>query len=174
MFSKLSDSEKKVLRIWAIVGSIIFIGLVIIAIIDKVNPALIDISGEYSYKIVKDETRYYTVSNAISKYASYINAKDKESILTILDDDYKKNNNINDDNVLDIVGNFDKNISIMPSYMCSRKRNDKITQYIFNASINDTKGEQITTKNYSVYLDSENMIFSVEEVTSEYLGGNCK
>lgn len=174
MFSSLSDSEKKVLRIWGIVASIIFIGLVIIAIINKVNPALIDISGEYSYRIVKDETRYYTVSNTISKYASYINAKDKESILTILDNDYKKNNDINVDNVLEKVGNFDKNISITPSYMCSRKRNDEITQYIFSASINDTKGDKITTKNYSVYLDSKNMTFSVEEVTSEYLGGNCK
>lgn len=174
MFKELSDSEKKVLRIWGIVGGTIFLGLVAIAIVNRINPAILDFNGDYKFKIVKDETRYYTVANAMTKYSSYINSKDSENVLTILDENFKKSNNVNKDNVLEKVGNFDKTISIIPSYMCSRKKSENVTQYIFSSTINDIKGEAITKKNYSVYLDASNMTYSVEEITDEYLGGNCK
>lgn len=91
MIKNLSDGEKKTLLAWFMVAVIFLLVLIVIKII---NP---DFSfkkkTDYSkneYSIVTDYNRYYTVSNAINKYYSFINAHEYESVYHILDEEYTK------------------------------------------------------------------------------------
>ena len=70
---KLSDSEKKVLTFWAILGVVIISGLLIFKLVAPDSFDRLFKLGEYDkkYKLVQDRTRYYTVSNSLIKYYEY-------------------------------------------------------------------------------------------------------
>ena len=92
----ISDSQKKVLTVWALIGLIIFLLVVLIAI---VSPKQKNIKEEEKItannsNLVINRSRYYTVKNAITKYYSYVNMEDYNSVLNILDKKYKEENNI--------------------------------------------------------------------------------
>lgn len=95
MANRLSNQEKKVLSFWGI-GLIVFI--LIIMIINYFFPIknliyqLSNHEGNKNtkYRLVDDYTRYSTVSGAIEKFYSFINMKEYDSAIKILDEEYVK------------------------------------------------------------------------------------
>ncbi|MDD4187620.1 MAG: hypothetical protein PHX04_02515 [Bacilli bacterium] len=62
-----------------------------------------DITGKNNDKIVlvKDYSRFFTVSNAGNKYINYLQKEDKEKLFLLLSESYISVNNITKDNILD-------------------------------------------------------------------------
>ena len=56
--------------------------------------------------IVENRSEFFTVSSCVDFYLSYVVDKDSESILNVLDKNFKKDNNINEANVLDKIKTF--------------------------------------------------------------------
>ena len=173
MFKDLGESEKKVLKVWGSIALVLMIGLTVAAIMMKLDNTTEE--AKKGYAILQDSTRYYTAANALNKYYAFVNAKDADSVLKILADDYKKDNNITKDNVMEKVG-YDKNVSVTPGYMCFYEYKTGVVEYIFKGTVkNMNKADEILDeKYYRVILDGNNMTFSVEQITEKYFGGKCK
>ena len=173
MFKELGESEKKVLKVWGIIALVLMIGLIVAAIMTKLDNT--SPNGNKGYVILRDSTRYYTVSNALNKYYAFVNSKDAKSTYKILADKYKEKNGITEKNVIEKVG-YEKSVSVTPSYMCYAEYKTGIVEYIFKGTIkNMNKANDILgDKYYKVTLDGNNMTFTVEEISEKYFGGNCK
>lgn len=175
MIKNLSDGEKKTLLAWFIVAAIFLLILIVIKII---NPDFtFKKKTDYSknqYSIVTDYNRYYTVSNAINKYYSFINAHEYESVYHILDEEYTKEKNVDKDTVINIISDATKALSYQSRLMCYKDIADGITSYLI-------KGEEVfmnsldvnKTIYYEVILDGNNFHFSLKPIEEDFFGGNC-
>lgn len=174
MFDNLSDDQRKVLRIWFIVGLIILLLLLIFSYSvykeKKENEALYN----SSYTKVKDYSRYYTVASLVEKFYSYINSKDYNSVLIILNNDYKNNNSINIDNLDNYLPKHDVSIGFQPGLMCSKQMSKNLTSYYIKGNtVSSNTGDKITDSYYNIILDSSNFTYSISILSSDEYRGEC-
>lgn len=114
--------------------------------------------------IVTSSSKFYTVSNCVSRYISYLNADDSDSIYLLLDSSYKKKNNISIDNVLDNIGRFDNNYSFQATKMFQEDLNSNITKYYVKGylSVEDIDSSTNRSDYYLiVLLDTKNSTYSI-------------
>ena len=121
-----------------------------------------------------DVNRFFTIDSAISKYFSYITSKDDASILTILDSDYIKRNNITASNVYDFVGGYDANISsnLEEAYQISSYNN--IYKYYVKVVLRLETLYDSTLQEYVYYIVTinENELTFAMEPISEIIYSN--
>ena len=121
-----------------------------------------------------DVNRFFTIDSAISKYFSYITSKDDASILTILDSDYIKRNNITASNVYDFVGEYDANISsnLEEAYQISSYNN--IYKYYVKVVLRLETLYDSTLQEYVYYIVTinENELTFAMEPISEIIYSN--
>lgn len=172
MFS-LSEAERKTLIVWAIVAVIVFI----IVLLIKVNPKedaekeLITAPGT---NYVNDRNRYYTVKNAITKYYSFINARDYDSVLKILDSNYIKDNKIDLDTVTNYVSNEDIQVSYNTGVMCLKSVKKGVYTYAIEGNeIGMNTGNLIKVRYYEMILDGNTSLFSVRPIEENYYKEVC-
>lgn len=83
---------------------IIFIVIIIFCVINRIY--VLFFSNETSSKntvyIVNDEYLYAVINQCILKYVGYLNNEDSNALLSIYDMNYKEQNNITSENVLEI------------------------------------------------------------------------
>lgn len=126
-------------------------------------------------RLVTNYSNFYTVSSCLYRTITYINSKDINSLLLILTDKYKKDNNINENNVLDIFPNMKDSSSFNPKKMYYETVTNDVTKYyvygyiekeelIENVEVN--KPDR-TIAYFVVYLDSAKKIFSIEPYSGE-------
>lgn len=172
MFKDLSYEERKVLLIWCVVGVIIFA----IAIVLKLFVVNEENSKIYSepYKVLQDRDRYYTVNGALTKYYSFINAKNYKSVVNILDNKYIVDNDINENNVSGYLTNTEKLLSYVPKVMCFKLIDEGVTSYyVAGNEVNMNDSKQLNNKYYEVILDGNDLVFSVKPLDEETYGGKC-
>ena len=87
---KISETERKVLIIWLIIGVLVFLAVVLINIKPKTSKTE-QPNTTPGENHVSDRIRYYTVKNAINKYYSYKNISDYDLIKTAVDNFDDKN-----------------------------------------------------------------------------------
>lgn len=172
---KLSDSEKKVLTFWAILGVVIISGLLIFKLVAPDSFDRLFKLGEYDkkYKLVQDRTRYYTVSNSLIKYYEYSSNKDSQAVFDILNDNYKKNNNINSSS--DIKFKEDQtNLTFNSRLMCQKKiKKGVYSFYVSGFESNPNVSGRLNVAYYEVVLDDNNYLFSVQPIDEKTFGGEC-
>ena len=121
-----------------------------------------------------DVNRFFTIDSTISKYFSYITSKDDASILTILDSDYIKRNNITASNVYDFVGEYDANISsnLEEAYQISSYNN--IYKYYVKVVLRLETLYDSTLQEYVYYIVTinENELTFAMEPISEIIYSN--
>ena len=176
MASKLgiTKQEKKVLTYWGI-GLLVIIGLIIIVnfffpmsnglrkLFDKNS------SSEASYKIVDDFSRYSTVSTAIEKFYSFVNMKDYDSAIKILDEEYVNKNNINSSNIKNYLYVSDSLLSFQPNKMYVKSNKGIMTFYVDGKLINSLTGEFYKYEYLKVILDGNTFHFSIRPIVeNEY------
>ncbi len=114
--------------------------------------------------IVTSSSKFYTVSNCISRYISYLNAGDADSIYLLLDSSYKKKNNISINNVLDIIGGSNNFYSFQATKMYQEELDSNITKYYVKGYIFvDDIDSSTNRSNYYliVILDTKNSTYSI-------------
>lgn len=175
MIKNLSDAEKKTLLVWFIAAIIILLILVFVKIVwpNFTSKSQTDYSKN-EYSVVSDYNRYYTVSNAISKYYAFINAHEYTSVYHILDESYTKEMNVDESTVINIISDADKALSYRPRLMCSKDIAEGITSYIVEGEeggMNSLESDQ--TLYYEVVLDGNTFHYSIKPIEEDFFGGNC-
>ena len=120
MIDRLTEDQRKVLIIW------FFLALFLIALLVLIASRKIKAKHDYpldkNYIVVKDYSRYYTVTSVIDKFYNALNNKNYESAMKMLDDNYVKTNNLSTNNlnpdllitvaiILGILSRLDANIT---------------------------------------------------------------
>ncbi len=175
MASKLniSQQEKKVLSYWGIGAIALIVIVVIINIFFPMKNALSDLfnnkdKSDTKYSIVDDFSRYSTVSAAIEKYYSFINMKDYDSVIKILEIDYVDSNNITKDNINKYVFISSDLLSFQPNKMYQKTVKGVMTFYVDGVVKNQATGEELKKEYLKVVLDGK-FHFSVRPIVeSDY------
>lgn len=159
----LSDSEKKVLFVWALIGIIILLIVIIFGL--KQNrtkeEATENITAAGSNYII-DRNRYYTVKSAITKFYSFVNSKDTDSMLKILNENYVKDNKITDDNIFDYITDSDIMLSYESKKMCLKANNKGVMTFVSEGQeISANTGKYLKDIYYEVTLDGNTSLFNV-------------
>lgn len=90
------ELNKKNIVLLTIFVLVIIIGL---TLHDYRNPTSVNKNNE-KISLVTDYSRFFTISNASSKYINYLKNQDQENLMLLLSDSYISVNNINKNNVL--------------------------------------------------------------------------
>ena len=140
--------------------------LVLTAIFNKVEE-----NKETKINIVTNYSNFYTVNSCLYRMVTYIYEKDQESLLLILNDKYKEENNIDENNVLNFFDSIEEDSTFVSKKMYYQNINKNITKYYVHGYIEKnqifdydlTNKLEIKDVYYIVYLDSENKIFSIDD-----------
>lgn len=116
--------------------------------------------------IVTSSSKFYTVSSCISRYINYLYSEDVDNIILLLDNSYRKKNNIDASNLFDNIEKFDSFYSFQARKMYEEKINDSITKYYVYGYL---LKEELDNYNYSekkdyyiiIYLNSTKDLYSV-------------
>lgn len=80
-------------------------------------------------EIVTSTSKFYTVSNCVYRYITYLQSKDVDSLILLLDNSYKKSNNISKENVLDKLDKLDSTYNFEGRKMYQQEINENTTKY---------------------------------------------
>ena len=80
-------------------------------------------------EIVTSTSKFYTVSNCVYRYITYLQSKDVDSLILLLDNSYKKSNNISKENVLDKLDKLDSTYNFEGRKMYQQEITENTTKY---------------------------------------------
>lgn len=115
--------------------------------------------------IVKDNSRFYTVSSCVSKFLNYLSIKDTNNLLILLSEDFKSSNNVTIDNIYSYIGNINGTKNFSARKMYEQRISENIYKYYIHGYIQSESMNFIANKeNYYliVILDEETMTFAIE------------
>lgn len=128
--------------------------------------------------LLNDYNQFFTVNSSIFKYISYLQKKDYESVLKILDYDYKNVNSINLNNIANYVENLEGNHSFSSKKIYYEVIEDNVVKYyVHGYLLKDTIDgySERLDRYYIVIFNTKEKIFSIipsneidyKEVTNE-------
>lgn len=124
-----------------------------------------DEDKEESIYIVKNYSNFYTVSSCINRLVDYISNKEVDSIFSILNDNYKKTNNISKNDILSVFDNYLENSYFEANEMYYQNVNNNITKFYVYGKISLSNAFEVSESvdsYFVVYLDKLNKTFSAE------------
>ena len=165
----VSKQEKKVLSYWG-VGLLVFIAIIVI--LNFFFPVSNVVSSFFNkntksdskYALVSDFSRYSTVSASIEKFYAFINMKDMDAVIKILDEKYVSEKNITESNIKNYLFITPEFLSFQPGKMYQRKINKLLYYYVEGDVINANTGEFYKKEYYKVVLDGSTFHFSITPV----------
>ena len=172
MANRLNEQEKKVLTFWGIGLIVVIVLLLIINFFFPIKNIFDSFSNRSSnkdtkYKLVDDFTRYSTVSAAIEKFYSFINMKDYDSAIKILDEEYVKENDINKDNLSSFIFMSDKFITYKSDIMYTKDTKGKVLYFVRGDIISSNTGVKYNTQYLKVCLDGNTFHFSITPISED-------
>lgn len=121
--------------------------------------------------IVTSTSKFYTVSNCVYRYITYLQSKDIDSLILVLDTSYKTKNSINKNNIIEKLGKLDGIYSFEARKMYQEKLNDHITKYYVYGYLREEMINQIDDNRNDYYvivtLNTKNKTFSVTPYDGE-------
>ncbi len=159
----------------AIILVIITIAVLIISTIFRK-----DDKEENEIKIVTNYSNFYTVNSCLYRVVTYLYDKDINSLMLLLSDDYKKENNVTEENVLNLFNNIDVDSTFESRKMYYEQLTKNITKYYVYGRISSQMFEEEYESNpeyndayFIVYLDTDKKIFSIEPYDGKiFIGGD--
>lgn len=127
-------------------------------------------------RIVKNFNDFYTINNCINKFLRYVNNKETKAVTSLLTNDYKKKNNINENNVLSKLSLEENSIFITKKVLYKYVDENEYIYYVYglqgkNNITMDSNFDESKAKDayYIVYTKdtSNNKIFSLEPYNGE-------
>lgn len=126
-----------------------------------------------SIKIVEDINEFYTVSSCVDKFFLYFNANDTENILILLSKEYKKENNIDSNNLYNHIEKFDAYYNFVPKKIYVQQIDKhRYKYYVSGLKQIELEGAVFTYTDVSDYyivviLDKANTTFAIEPYDGE-------
>ncbi len=163
----MKDNSKKVIIILLIVTVLVVVGTYLLNR-NKDNK-------KNEINIVTNYSDFYTVNSCLYRLMTYVSSEEKDSLIKILYSKYKKENNIDESNVISLFNKVKENSLFKSKKMYYEKVNKNITKYYVYGSIEtntfkeDTSIDDIESidEYFIVYLDSSNHTFSIEPYTGD-------
>lgn len=121
-----------------------------------------------SVKLLDNYSRFFTIESCVYRFISYLQDKDVDSLLKVLDSNYVEENSLNESNVLEFLGQLEglNTFSVKKVYYNNKDKN-VITYYVYGQIVEeviDTYSYYGTDKYYVVKLDTVNMTFSIKPI----------
>lgn len=115
-------------------------------------------------EIVRSSSKFYTVSNCVSRYLNYLYSEDTDNILLLLNSTYKKNNNINSNNLFDKISKLDDSYDFEARKMYEKVINEHIVKYYVYGYLSNNYFDYDNQIEYYIiiYLNSKDFTYSVE------------
>ena len=161
--------------------------LIVVIIVCAVCLALVFILSRKknidTLKPVEEYNTYFSVTNYMNSYISYLANNDREAIYNMLSSEYIYKNNINQNNILNIVKTYnqDSMLSLKITSIDEIKiKNDKYIYYIKGKIIKNTfESDEVIDNNYNVLLlaDYSNLteaVYPLDEEKYETIINNIK
>ena len=143
---------------------LLLILVLIVVIIFIVYRILSNNNDKHDIKIVESSSKFYTVSNCVSRYINYLNSEDVDNILLLLDNSYKKKNNISSNNLFSKIFKLDNYYSFEARLMYQEDVKDYIIKYYVKGYLikedMDFSNDKIDYY-LIVILDSKNSTYSI-------------
>ena len=162
-------NEEKNQKVLAIVLAIAVIGLGVYKLFFSKNNDKDKLDTE-TISIVTDSNRFYTVAGCIDKYYAYLSSDNKDNLLILLSDEYKKENNITAENIYSYIKKMDNFYTFSPSIMYYQRLSKDTYKYYVSGSLEGTylnfKGEPEEIY-IVVILDESNTTFAIEPYDGE-------
>ena len=125
---------------------------------------------------VNEYNSFFSTSSYINKYINYTSNENKEAILSLLDNNYIVNNNINEDNLFEKVDKYPIGSSISVNNMEYVKVKENYIYYvdgtIFESAFNDRS--EIGKLKCIIQIDFNNLSVSIYPIKEEIKDDNAK
>lgn len=152
-------------KLTAIILVIITIIVLVISFMNKKNE-----ESTTKPEIVKNYSDFYTVDTCLYRTISYIVSKDSDSLMLLLNDKYKKKNNITKENITKLFPELSEGATFSSKKMYYEKLTSNIIKYYVYGYIEETEFQDgyyeqninNTEIYFIVYLDTSNNIYSIE------------
>lgn len=130
---------------------------------------------EENLSIVNNASEFFTVNSCIYRVTNYIYKKDINSLLYVLSSKYKKENKVDETNLLDKFPKITQNSTFVSKKMYYKKISDDITKYyVFGFIRQNILHDYVAVEKqeeqkayFIVVLDSNKQIFSIEPYSGE-------
>ncbi len=157
--------KHKDLIVIIIILSLIFISIIVLSNIDKEsNKNNNDVLKE-EYILENDYSNFFSVNSCINKYYGYLNSRDTNSLLKILNSSYIENNNINSSNIYTVLGEYENIVTFTSKGMYKTKNTNKYYVYGYlTEDLIDEIGNKMDAY-FEVDIDFNNNIFSLMPIT---------
>lgn len=157
-----AERNKKILAI-VIVIAVLFLGIYKI-FFEKhiIEEEKIDTK---TISVLKDNSRFFTVSSCVSKYIKYLSDKDTENLLVLISNEYKEKNSINSNNLYNFLGTMDFNSTFTAKKMFQQRISKTIYKYYVYGFLEEDLMDSVSAKQpyyLIVILDESNMTFAIE------------
>lgn len=113
---------------------------------------------------VKNRNDFFTVTNCVDRYITYLSRKDADILYNYLDEQYRKTNGITKQNILENIQTLNDFYKFKAREMYILKDSNEIEQYFVygTLTLEATGDDEQETKFYiSIKLDKTNNTFSV-------------
>ena len=156
------ERNKKILAI-VIVIAVLILGIYKLFFEnDEIPEELIDTK---TISVVKDNSKFYTVSSCVSKYMNYLSIGDTNNLLILLSNEYKTTNSINSSNIYNYISLFNGPRTFTPKKMFQQRISKFIYKYYVNGYIQEETIDSLGIKEeyyIIVIMDEKNMTFEIE------------
>lgn len=115
--------------------------------------------------LVKDNSKFYTVSSCVSKYINYLSYEETENLLTLLSNNYKQNNSIDSNNIYNYINKLNAPSSFEPKKMFEQRISKNIYKYYVSGYLQEETLDSISMKQeyyIIVIMDEKSMTFEIE------------
>jgi len=161
----MDNKEDRNKKIIAIVLSIAVLALGIYKLFFEKNIINEEKIDTETISIVRDNSRFYTVSSCVSKYINYLTLKDTNNLLILLSEDYKTKNSITSENIYSFVESIDGTKIFSARKMYEQRVSETIYKYYVYGYIEEERMDSISEKQdyyIIVLLDQTNMVYAIE------------
>lgn len=132
------------------------------------------------YSVVSNYNTFFTVDYCAGKYISHLSNKDINSLLLMLNENYKKENKINEDNIFEYIDELNNKQYLFSSRkMYEENLSDSVVKYYVKGYIAEDvlfEGDYIAPRKIEyyliVYLDHDNQTFSIEPYNGKIFKGD--
>lgn len=148
---------------------------ILVVIISALIPNKDTKESDNKIRIVTNYSNFYTVNSCLYRVITYVASENKNDVMKVLDDNYKKKNDIKENDVLSLFPSVDQSSTFVSTKMYYQKMPNHITRYYVEGYIEKNEfidgmnsGSQEQKNEYFIVnLDSENKIFSIEPYSGE-------
>lgn len=161
----LNETEKNILKI--IIALSIFAVFLIYIFTLNYNKKVEEKKISEKTVLVTDNSRYMSVINCVRKYLLYVQSGNKNDMLLLLNDEYKSEYNITENNVLSFVPELDENLmyDYVGKEMYSHRISKNVVEFYVKGSISASMMDEAPSyRDYdlTVILYENKLIFSVK------------